>query len=168
MVDTEPRRERSNELIASRVRGTVKWFNAKSGYGFIIRDDTKEDLFVHQTVIVKNKPKKAIRTLSEGERVEFDVITSEKGVVASRVSAPRGSRVEKSPYAPERKKEEKSKCDTLYQRVHPEIRRDIVYRLPRTIEDEDLIGWCVIDSIPGPEVSEQYTDLRDEKSTARD
>ena len=167
MVDTGPRRERSNELIASRIRGTVKWFNAKSGYGFIIRDDTKEDLFVHQTVIVKNKPK-AIRALSEGERVEFDVITSEKGVVASRVSAPRGSRVEKSPYAPERKKEEKSKCDTLYQRVHPEIRRDIVYRLPRTIEDEDLIGWCVIDSIPGPTVGEQDTDPRDEKSTARD
>ena len=168
MVDTEPSQRGSKELIATRVTGTVKWFNAKSGYGFIIRDDTKEDLFVHQTVIVKNNPKKAIGSLSQGERVEFDVIAGERGVVASRVSAPRGSRVEKSPYAPERKKEEKSKCDTLYQRVHPEVRRDIVYRLPRTIEDEDLIGWCVIDSIPGPMASEQYTDLRDEKSTARD
>ena len=168
MVDTEPGQEGPKELIASRVRGTVKWFNAKSGYGFIIRDDTKEDLFVHQTVIVKNNPKKAIRSLSEGERVEFDVVAGEKGAVASRVSAPGGSRVKESSHAPDRKKGKKGKCDILYQRDHPEIRRDIVYRLPRTIEDEDLIGWCIIDSIPGPTVSEQYTVLRDERSTARD
>ena len=168
MVDTEPSQEGSKELIASRVTGTVRWFNAKSGYGFIIRDDTKEDLFVHQTVIVKNNSKKAIRSLSEGERVEFDVVAGEKGAVASRVSAPGGSRVKESPYAPDRKKEKRSKCDILYQRAHPEIRRDIVYRLPRTIEDEDLIGWCIIDSIPGPAGSEQYIALGDERSTQRE
>ena len=167
MVDTEHSREGSKELIATRVTGTVKWFNAKSGYGFIIRDDTKEDLFVHQTVIVKNS-KKAVRTLGDGERVEFDVVTGEKGAVASNVSGPGGSRVKGSLYAPDKKRGKKNKCDILYQRAHPEIRRDIVYRLPRTIEDEDLIGWCIIDSIPGPAASEQYTALRDERSTARD
>ena len=168
MVDTEPGQEGLKELIASRVRGTVKWFNAKSGYGFIIRDDTKEDLFVHQTVIVKNNSKKAIRSLSEGERVEFDIVTGEKGAVASRVSVPGGSRVKESSHAPDKRKEKKSKCDILYQRVQPEIRRDIVYRLPRTIEDEDLIGWCIIDSIPEPTVRDQYTVLRDERSTTED
>ena len=168
MVDTEPSQEGPKELIASRVRGTVKWFNAKSGYGFIIRDDTKEDLFVHQTVIVKNNFKKAIRSLSEGERVEFDVVTGEKGAVASRVSVPGGPRVEESSHAPDKSREKKSKCDILYQRGHPEIRRDIVYRLPRTIEDEDLIGWCIIDSIPGLADSAQYIVLGDERSTQRD
>merc|ERR1712037_141307 len=49
------------EVIATKVSGTVKWFNVKSGYGFINRNDTKEDVFVHQTAIIKNNPKKAVR-----------------------------------------------------------------------------------------------------------
>ena len=49
------------QVIATKVSGTVKWFNVKSGYGFINRNDTKEDVFVHQTAIMKNNPKKAVR-----------------------------------------------------------------------------------------------------------
>ena len=163
MVDSEPRREEPKELIATRVTGTVKWFNAKSGYGFIIRDDTKEDLFIHHTVIVKNNPKKAVRSVGEGEIVEFDVVAGEKGTEASNVSGPEGFPVKGSPYAPDRRRGKKIKCDTPNQRVHPELRRSSALS-----EDEDLIGWCIVHSIPELTASEQYTVQRDEELTPRD
>ena len=59
--------EVAKEVIATKVTGTVKWFNVKSGYGFINRNDTKEDVFVHQTAIIKNNPKKAVRSVGDGE-----------------------------------------------------------------------------------------------------
>ena len=59
--------EPEKEVIATKVSGTVKWFNVKSGYGFINRNDTKEDVFVHQTAIIKNNPKKAVRSVGDGE-----------------------------------------------------------------------------------------------------
>ena len=74
--DDREENEEPKEVIATKVTGTVKWFNVKSGYGFINRNDTKEDVFVHQTAIVKNNPKKAVRSVGDGEMVEFDVVSS--------------------------------------------------------------------------------------------
>lgn len=60
--------------------GTVKWFDAKKGFGFITTDDG-EDVFVHFSEIVMDGFKK----LEEGQRVSFDVEQEEKGKIAKNV-----------------------------------------------------------------------------------
>jgi CspA family cold shock protein len=60
--------------------GTVKWFNAEKGYGFIEREGAS-DVFVHFSAIVGD----GYRSLNEGQRVEFDVAPGRKGEEAQNV-----------------------------------------------------------------------------------
>ena len=62
-------------------QGTVKWFNADRGYGFISPDDGTADVFVHHSAIEAN----GYRSLQESQRVEYTVTQGPKGPQAEQV-----------------------------------------------------------------------------------
>ena len=66
---------KGNATVAS---GTVKWFNAEKGFGFISQPDGGADVFVHHTAIQMN----GFRSLEEGQAVEFDLQEGPKGLQA--------------------------------------------------------------------------------------
>jgi cold shock protein len=63
------------------LKGKVKWFDAKKGYGFIHGEDGK-DIFVHHTAITSQE---GFKTLEEGQDVTFEVIQEDKGPKAANV-----------------------------------------------------------------------------------
>jgi cold shock protein len=63
--------------------GTVKWFSNEKGYGFIERGNGEADVFVHFSAINGE----GYKSLTEGQRVAFDVVQGDKGLQAANVSA---------------------------------------------------------------------------------
>ena len=61
--------------------GTVKWFNADKGFGFIAPDDGSEDVFAHFSAIQSS----GYRSLDENQKVEFEVEQGQKGLQATKI-----------------------------------------------------------------------------------
>lgn len=74
-------KRKGGEIVDNRVSGTVKWFNAAKGYGFIAREGGK-DVFVHYSAIQTE----GYRSLNEGDRVEFTIVDGAKGPQAENVT----------------------------------------------------------------------------------
>jgi CspA family cold shock protein len=66
--------------MSERIQGTVKWFNAGKGYGFISREGG-EDVFVHFSALQSE----GFRSLDEGQQVEFTIERGSKGLQATNV-----------------------------------------------------------------------------------
>jgi CspA family cold shock protein len=66
----------------ARTTGTVKWFNDAKGFGFITPENGDKDCFVHHTAIKMD----GFRSLTEGEKVEFDIVQGAKGPAAENVT----------------------------------------------------------------------------------
>ncbi len=62
-------------------KGTVKWFNAAKGYGFIEPEGGGEDIFAHYSAIEMD----GYKTLKRGQPVEYEVLEGPKGLQASRI-----------------------------------------------------------------------------------
>ena len=68
--------------MSTTITGTVKWFNANKGFGFI-RQDSGPDVFVH----FSNIKSSGFKSLNEGQRVQFSVVQGQKGPQAEEVTA---------------------------------------------------------------------------------
>ena len=64
------------------MQGTIKWFDNKKGFGFIAQDEGGPDVFVHFSCIEGD----GFKTLAEGDRVQFEVVNSDKGLKAANVA----------------------------------------------------------------------------------
>jgi CspA family cold shock protein len=67
--------------MGKMANGTVKWFNADKGFGFIAQEDGGDDVFVHYSAIQSS----GYRTLDENQKVEFDITQGPKGPQAENV-----------------------------------------------------------------------------------
>ena len=79
-------------MVIKLVKGTVKWYNSRKGYGFIISEEGT-DIFVHYTALARKEDEYV--TLNEMDKVEFDIVQGQKGPQASNVVV-----VEKAPQSP--------------------------------------------------------------------
>jgi cold shock protein len=68
--------------MATKVTGTVKWFNSTKGYGFLTQDNGGPDVFCHFSAIAST----GYRSLEEGQKVEYEVEKGPKGLQAANVA----------------------------------------------------------------------------------
>mmetsp|Transcript_9834 Transcript_9834/g.14397 ORF Transcript_9834/g.14397 Transcript_9834/m.14397 type:complete len:153 (+) Transcript_9834:54-512(+) len=81
-------------IEGKKIAGTVKWFDPKKGFGFLVPSDGSDDVFVHHSSVYA----KGFRSLAEGEEVEFEVTIDEQGRRnAQDVTGPYGAFVQGAP-----------------------------------------------------------------------
>jgi cold shock protein len=68
-------RERPDPSSATSIEGTVKWFNAEKGFGFVACEDGQKDVFVHASIVERA----GLRGLNEGQRLAMKVVKTSKG-----------------------------------------------------------------------------------------
>ena len=93
----------------NKIRGTVKFFSFKSGFGFITSAKYQQDIFVHRSAIVAGNPCHRRCSLRDNEVVDFLVVYGAKGPKAVEVTGPGGSAVLGSLYAPEQLRKDGSR-----------------------------------------------------------
>ncbi|CAI5446237.1 unnamed protein product [Caenorhabditis angaria] len=96
--------QKNKKVIETGVNGYVKWFSVRGRYGFVARENGKEnekdDYFVHQSAIIKSSTIKVyLRTLDDGEKVVFDIVEGAKGLEAANITGPDGENVRGSKYS---------------------------------------------------------------------
>lgn len=79
----EPASATAISAVLSEIEGTVKWFDARKGYGFVVGPQG-QDIFVHFSVIEQTE---GFRTLRDGERVRYSAASGQKGWSASKVTS---------------------------------------------------------------------------------
>ena len=68
----------NEERVKMSLKGKIKWYNSKKGYGFIEREDKEKDVFVHASAVRDA----GLKFLNEGDELTFDVEDAEKGPAA--------------------------------------------------------------------------------------
>ncbi len=68
-------RGRSDATVTTDIEGTVKWFYADKGFGFVVCEDGKKDVFLHMSVVERA----GLRAVDEGQRLAMKVVNTQKG-----------------------------------------------------------------------------------------
>lgn len=89
----------NKKYVETNLVGKVKWFNVKAGFGFINRNDNGQDVYAHHSAIVKKNPNHSVRSLADGELVQFNIVEGEKGLEAADITGVNGGPVQGSEYA---------------------------------------------------------------------
>lgn len=99
MSDLYDRTNGQSTAKSNRVSGVVKFYSVQKCYGFIKRDDTKEYVFVHSKSVTGKNERRVTRSLAKGERVEFEVVMSDRSPEAINVTGLNDGPVLGSEYA---------------------------------------------------------------------
>ena len=110
------------------MKGTVKWYNARKGYGFITPDDNSDDVFIHATALKDSGLKK----LYTGSEVSFEVDQDDKGKRAKSIKITKEVKLEQIKKKDVKKKEVK----TEKQETKKDIKKDIKKETKKDIKKE--------------------------------